>query len=326
MQEIYDNPQNVRGLGNVCRLFVASDFHKSNSDIVSGSETVPDIGVVNVFTMSYFDGNINLIVTERGDFFVGGIAYLDVLVVNSDSLPVDGVSVDLTIGEVTVSETTDGDGKCSFLLDTSGMDTFEYGFLATYERATATFNGEYTIKENPSARVLVCTFNDNATIPGGIVGSDMMIQFNDGEWQQYNGGKFTASVDDVVKISGVTNLVGVSGSIPGQFDGCFEHCTGLTSVTLPSTLTEIGRYCFANCSNLTSLVIPDSVTSLSQYCFSQSGLDTVTFTSSTPPSMSYPSMFGVSTAIVPVGSKTTYENAFRNEGIDYVTVIEESEI
>ena len=47
----------------------------------------------------------------------------------------------------------------------------------------------------------------------------------------------------------------------------FNSCSGLTSVTLPDSVTSIGRFAFGYCSNLTSVTIPDSVTSIGQDAF-----------------------------------------------------------
>lgn len=59
---------------------------------------------------------------------------------------------------------------------------------------------------------------------------------------------------------------------------CFEFCSGLTSITIPSSVTSLGGYCFYNCSSLTSITIPSSVTSLRDYCFSDcKNLETVYF-------------------------------------------------
>ena len=45
--------------------------------------------------------------------------------------------------------------------------------------------------------------------------------------------------------------------------GCaFSGCSGLTSVTIPNTITEIGSNAFYNCSSLTSVNIPNSVTTI----------------------------------------------------------------
>ncbi len=41
--------------------------------------------------------------------------------------------------------------------------------------------------------------------------------------------------------------------------GVFGGCSGLTSVTIPSSVTNIGEYAFTGCSGLTSVAIPSSV-------------------------------------------------------------------
>jgi trehalose-6-phosphatase len=47
----------------------------------------------------------------------------------------------------------------------------------------------------------------------------------------------------------------------------FRYCSGLTSVTIPNSVTSIGDYAFASCSGLTSVTIPDSVMSIGAYAF-----------------------------------------------------------
>ena len=59
-------------------------------------------------------------------------------------------------------------------------------------------------------------------------------------------------------------------------DFAFEGCSGLTSLTLPSGVTEIGWYAFKGCSGLTSLTIPSSVTWIGLEAFSGcSGLTSI---------------------------------------------------
>jgi hypothetical protein len=50
----------------------------------------------------------------------------------------------------------------------------------------------------------------------------------------------------------------------------FEGCEGLTSVTIPDSVTEIGGWAFFCCKGLTSVTIPDSVTVIEINAFSDS--------------------------------------------------------
>ena len=64
-------------------------------------------------------------------------------------------------------------------------------------------------------------------------------------------------------LSGDLDLTGVRG-IGG---GAFEECSGLTSVTIPDSMTRIGDDAFYRCSSLASVTIPNSVTSIGEYAF-----------------------------------------------------------
>jgi hypothetical protein len=56
-------------------------------------------------------------------------------------------------------------------------------------------------------------------------------------------------------------------------------CSGLTSVTIPNSVTSIGNKAFWECTSLTSVTIPDSVTSIGDYAFYLcSNLQTISYT------------------------------------------------
>ena len=50
-------------------------------------------------------------------------------------------------------------------------------------------------------------------------------------------------------------------------DYVFFDCSGLTSLTLPSSVTKIGCYALSNCIGLTSLTLPSSVTEIGEHAF-----------------------------------------------------------
>ena len=57
----------------------------------------------------------------------------------------------------------------------------------------------------------------------------------------------------------------------------FSSCTGLTSVTIPNSVTSIGNYAFSGCKGLTALTFPNSVTSIGGYAFKNcTGLKSIT--------------------------------------------------
>ena len=47
----------------------------------------------------------------------------------------------------------------------------------------------------------------------------------------------------------------------------FSDCTGLTSITIPNSVTSIGYGAFSGCTSLTSITIPNSVTSIGYGAF-----------------------------------------------------------
>ena len=59
-------------------------------------------------------------------------------------------------------------------------------------------------------------------------------------------------------------------------DYVFNGCSGLTSLTLPSSVTKIGCYALFNCIGLTSLTLPSSVTAIGSEAFKHcSGLTSI---------------------------------------------------
>ena len=73
----------------------------------------------------------------------------------------------------------------------------------------------------------------------------------------------------------------IPSSVTSLGASCFKDCWGLTSITIPSSVISLGEGCFEGCSGLTSITIPSSVTSLDDHCFwNCSGLTSITIPSS----------------------------------------------
>ena len=96
-------------------------------------------------------------------------------------------------------------------------------------------------------------------------------------------------------------------------DYAFYGCSGLTSLTLPSSVTSIGSYAFYGCSGLTSLTIPSSVTSIGYKAFAYcSGLTSLTIPSSVTSigESAFKGCSGLSSLTIPSGVTSIGSYAF----------------
>nr|MCR5818357.1 leucine-rich repeat domain-containing protein [Prevotella sp.] len=74
--------------------------------------------------------------------------------------------------------------------------------------------------------------------------------------------------------SGLTSVT-IPNSVTSIGDQAFYNCSGLASVTIPNSVTSIGSHAFHGCRGLTSVTIPNSVTSIGSGAFYDVDIPTV---------------------------------------------------
>ncbi len=94
-----------------------------------------------------------------------------------------------------------------------------------------------------------------------------------GYYYDDNGYHCTTSNDIIgwYAFSGCSSLtsVNIPSSVTEIGDWAFDDCSSLTSVNIPSSVTEIGGGAFFSCTSLTSVNIPSSVTEIGERAFSE---------------------------------------------------------
>ena len=76
-----------------------------------------------------------------------------------------------------------------------------------------------------------------------------------------------AKINGAIKIPASFSFDGVKLTVKGIAENSFEGCTGLTSVTIPESVTKIGNGAFYNCTGLSSVTLPASVTKIGNGAF-----------------------------------------------------------
>ena len=114
--------------------------------------------------------------------------------------------------------------------------------------------------------------------------------------------------------SGLTSIT-IPNSVTSIGSNAFYDCSGLTSITIPNSVTRIGEYALIYCSGLTSITIPNSVTSIGSCAFyGCSGLTSVVSLNNEPLRCDDLDLFyevdkNSCVLWVPKGSLAAYKNA-----------------
>lgn len=141
--------------------------------------------------------------------------------------------------------------------------------------------------------------------------------------------KIYGSNDNTLSITSHTfsngeGIIVFNGDIVKLDSYAFQNCTGLTSVTLPNSLTTIQNYIFRGCTVLTNISIPDSVTYMGTYVFAScSKLKTVKLSNNITSigSLVFSSCTVLENITIPEGVTSIGSSAFSNcKGLTEITI------
>ena len=109
------------------------------------------------------------------------------------------------------------------------------------------------------------TSSDTYQYPYGYIFGTSSYTGGVSTWQYYYGNSTSSPTSTTYYIpSSLKSVTVTSGNI---LYGAFYGCTGLTSITIPNSVTSIGVSAFYGCKGLTCVTIPDSVTSIGDSAF-----------------------------------------------------------
>lgn len=95
----------------------------------------------------------------------------------------------------------------------------------------------------------------------------------------WNGGNVFKDCTGLTSVTIPDSVTNIAGS-------AFYNCSGLTNVTIGNGVTNIGIDAFQRCTGLTNITIPDSVTNIGNSAFENcSSLTSITVKATTPPTL-----------------------------------------
>ena len=155
--------------------------------------------------------------------------------------------------------------ECKFVTDSTKGIKVPVGSVEAYKTAWPEW-ADYITDGSESEETIIASGTDWTLDSNG----KLTIKSDEGmnDWFQFH------YVDDVnTKVTSAEIKDGVT-SIPGDESsghGAFKDCSKLRSITIPSSVTEIGDYAFYECSKLTDIKLPAELTAIGRFAFCMCG-------------------------------------------------------
>ena len=97
-------------------------------------------------------------------------------------------------------------------------------------------------------------------IQNGSTSVEVVAPVYNSTYDSYSWGSYTKPTGNLVIPNNVTHS-GTTYQVTSIGQSAFDECSGLTSITIPTSVTNIGERAFRMC-GLTSVTIPNSVTTI----------------------------------------------------------------